>query len=44
VFHPPPPTPDGFEVPRLCRLVGEGLEVSNKAPTEVAPIVDAVSR
>jgi hypothetical protein len=35
---------DGFEVPWLCRLVGEGLEVGNKAPTEVTPIIDAVSR
>jgi hypothetical protein len=39
-----PSTPDGFEVPRLHRLVGEGLEVGDKTPTEVAPIVDAVSR
>jgi hypothetical protein len=37
-----PSAPDGFEVPRLRRLVGEGLEVSDKTPTEVAPIVDAV--
>jgi hypothetical protein len=37
-----PSTPDGFEVPRLRRLVGERLEVGDKAPTEVAPIVDAV--
>jgi hypothetical protein len=39
-----PSTPDGFEVPRLHRLVGEGLEVGDKTPTKVAPIVDAVSR
>jgi hypothetical protein len=39
-----PPAPDGFEVRRLRRLVGEGLKVGDKAPTEVAPIVDAVSR
>jgi hypothetical protein len=37
-----PSTPDGFEVPWLCRLVGESLEVGDKTPTEVAPIVDAV--
>jgi hypothetical protein len=35
--------PDGFEVPRLRWLVREGLEVGDKTPTEVAPIVDAVS-
>jgi hypothetical protein len=35
--------PDGFEVPWLCRLVGEGLEVGNKTPTEIAPIANAVS-
>jgi hypothetical protein len=34
---------DGFEVPWLRRLVGEGLEVGDKTPTKVAPIVDAVS-
>jgi hypothetical protein len=39
-----PSTPNGFEVPRLRRLVGEGLEVSDKTPTEVAPIIDAVPR
>jgi hypothetical protein len=39
-----PPASDGFEVPWLRRLVGEGLEVGNKAMTEVAPIIDAVSR
>jgi hypothetical protein len=38
-----PLTPDEFEVPRLRRLVREGLEVGYKAPTEVAPIIDAVS-
>jgi hypothetical protein len=38
-----PPAPDGFEVPWLRRLVGEGLEVGDKTLTEVAPIVDAVS-
>jgi hypothetical protein len=38
-----PSTPDGFEVPWLRRLVGEGLEVGDKTPTEVTPIVDAVS-
>jgi hypothetical protein len=35
--------PDGFEVPWLCWLVGEGLEVGDETLTEVAPIVDAVS-
>jgi hypothetical protein len=35
--------PNGFEVPWLRRLVGEGLEVGDKTLTEVAPIVDAVS-
>jgi hypothetical protein len=34
---------DGFEVPWLRRLVGEGLEVGGEAPTEVAPVVDAGS-
>jgi hypothetical protein len=34
---------NGFEVPWLRRLVGEGLEVGDKTPTEVVPIVDAVS-
>jgi hypothetical protein len=38
-----PPAPDGFEVPWLRRLVGEGLKVGGEAPTEVAPIIDAVS-
>jgi hypothetical protein len=35
--------PDGFEVPWLHRLVREGLEIGDETPTEVAPIVDAVS-
>jgi hypothetical protein len=35
--------PDGFEVPWLCRFVGERLKVGDEAPTEVAPVVDAVS-
>jgi hypothetical protein len=39
-----PSAPDGFEVPRLRRLVGEGLEVGDKTPTKVAPIIDAVPR
>jgi hypothetical protein len=39
-----PSAPDGFEVPWLSRLVGEGLEVGNKTLTEVAPIVDAMTR
>jgi hypothetical protein len=34
---------DGFEVPWLHRFVGERLEVGDEAPTEVAPVVDAVS-
>jgi hypothetical protein len=38
-----PLAPDGFEVPWLLRLVGEGLEVGDETLTEVAPIVDAVS-
>jgi hypothetical protein len=38
-----PSAPDGFEVPWLLRLVGERLEVRDEAPTEVAPVVDAVS-
>jgi hypothetical protein len=38
-----PSATDGFEVPWLRRLVGEGLEVGDKTPTKVAPIVDAVS-
>jgi hypothetical protein len=38
-----PSAPNGFEVPWLRRLVREGLEVGDKTPTEVAPIVDAMS-
>jgi hypothetical protein len=38
-----PSAPDGFEVPWLRWLVGERLEVGDEAPTEVAPVVDAVS-
>jgi hypothetical protein len=38
-----PPAPDGFEVPWLCRFVGEGRKVGDEAPTEVAPMIDAVS-
>jgi hypothetical protein len=37
-----PSTPGGFEVPWLRQLVGGGLEVGNKTPSEVAPIVNAV--
>jgi hypothetical protein len=37
-----PSAPDGFEVPWLCRLVGDILEVGDKTPTEVAPIVGGV--
>jgi hypothetical protein len=36
--------PDGFEVPWLRRFVGERLKVSDEAPTEVAPVIDVVSR
>jgi hypothetical protein len=36
--------PNGFEVPRLCRFIREGLEVCNKPVTEISPIVDVVSR
>jgi hypothetical protein len=35
--------PDGFEAPWLRRLVGERLEVGDETPTEVTPIIDAVS-
>jgi hypothetical protein len=38
-----PSAPNGFEVPWLRRLVRERLKVSDEAPTEVAPIIDAVS-
>jgi hypothetical protein len=38
-----PLAPDGFEVPWLRLLVREGLKVGDELPTEVAPIVDAVS-
>jgi hypothetical protein len=39
-----PPALDGFEVSRLRWFVGEGLKVGGEASTEVAPVVDAVSR
>jgi hypothetical protein len=39
-----PPAPDGFEVPWMRRLVREGLEVGDEAPTEVALIINAVLR
>jgi hypothetical protein len=39
-----PPALDGFEVSWLRRFVGEGLKIGSEAPTEVAPVVDAVSR
>jgi hypothetical protein len=39
-----PPALDGFEVPWLRRFVGEGLKIGGEASTEVAPVVDAVSR
>jgi hypothetical protein len=35
---------DGFEVPWLRRFVGERLEVGGETPTEIAPVIDAVSR
>jgi hypothetical protein len=38
-----PLMPDGFEVPWLCWLVGKSLEVGDEPPTEVTPIVDAMS-
>jgi hypothetical protein len=38
-----PSTLDGFEVLWLHRFVGERLEVGDETPTEVAPVVDAVS-
>jgi hypothetical protein len=38
------PAPDGFEVPLLRPLIGEGLKVGDEASTEVAPVVDVVSR
>jgi hypothetical protein len=34
---------DGFEVPWLHRFVGERLKVGGETPTEVAPVIDAVS-
>jgi hypothetical protein len=39
-----PPALDGFEVPWLRWFVGEGLKIGGEASTEVAPVVDAVSR
>jgi hypothetical protein len=36
--------PNGFEVPWLCRFIGERLEVCDKPATEVTLVVDAVSR
>jgi hypothetical protein len=36
--------PNGFEVPWLCRFIGERLVVRDKLATEVTPVVDAVSR
>jgi hypothetical protein len=35
---------DGFEIPLLHRLVGEGLEVRDKLAVEISPIVDVMSR
>jgi hypothetical protein len=39
-----PPALDGFEVPWSRRFVGERLEVGGEVLTEVAPVVDAMSR
>ncbi len=36
-------SPDGYEVPRLRRLVREGLEFDDESPTEVNPIINAMS-
>jgi hypothetical protein len=36
-------SPDGYEVPRLRRLVREGLEFDDESPAEVAPIINAMS-
>jgi hypothetical protein len=36
--------PNGFEVPRLCRFIREGLEVHDKPVTEISPVIDAVLR
>jgi hypothetical protein len=35
---------NGFEVPWLCRFIGERLKICNKPAAEVTLIVDAVSR
>jgi hypothetical protein len=35
---------DGFEIPWLRRLVGEGLEVRDKPTAEISPIINAMSR
>jgi hypothetical protein len=35
--------PDGIQVPWLCQLVRERLEVGDEIPIEIAPTVDAVS-
>jgi hypothetical protein len=35
---------NGFEILRLCRFIGEGLEVRDKPVTKISPIVDAVLR
>jgi hypothetical protein len=35
---------DGFEVPWLRRLVGEGLKVGDEASTEITPVIDAWSK
>jgi hypothetical protein len=37
-------TPNGFEVPWLCRFIGERQEIRDKLATEVTSVVDAVSR
>jgi hypothetical protein len=37
-------SPNGFEIPWLHWLIGEGLEVLDKPAAKISPIVDAMSR
>ena len=37
-------SPNGFEIPRLRRFIGEGLKVHDKPVIEISPIVDAMLR
>jgi hypothetical protein len=37
-------SPNRFEIPRLRRFIGEGLEVRDKPTTGISPIIHAVSR